>query len=41
MLISESGIDWGSDEELVNILLSCGTESLDSKVYDDITDVLT
>ncbi|VVT48547.1 uncharacterized protein SAPINGB_P001832 [Magnusiomyces paraingens] len=41
LLISESGIDWASSEELTEILLSCGTNNLDTLEQEDMETLLT
>ena len=40
-MISESGIDWASSEELTEILLSCGTNNLDTLEQEDMETLLT
>lgn len=39
MLISGSGVDWGSDNDLTEILLSCGNGSLETYETEDILDI--
>lgn len=40
MLITGSGIDWGNDQELIDILLSCGSIGLDLNEKEELYDII-
>lgn len=40
MLITGSGIDWANDQELVDIMISCGSVGLDLNEKEELDDII-